>query len=65
MQTYPFPALHTSCPCIGGLNMTTLYCTSARTGMSEAALATYPDAGKTFAAPYLGRGLPEPRVLLK
>ncbi len=65
LQTYPFPALHTSCSCIGGLDMATLYCTSARAGMSDEGLAAYPDAGKTFAAPYAGRGLPEPRVLLK
>jgi sugar lactone lactonase YvrE len=45
--------------------MATLYCTSARAGMSDEGLAAYPDAGKTFAAPYAGRGLPEPRVLLK
>ena len=44
LQTYPFPAPHTSCPCIGGLNLDTLYCTSARAGMDAHALAANPDA---------------------
>ena len=60
-----FAAPHTSCPAFGGADLTTLFCTSARQGMSPHDIAAFPDAGKTFAAPGFGRGLPEPRVLLK
>ena len=65
MKSVAFPAPHTSCPAFGGLDLTTLICTSALEDMSPEALAEYPDAGKTFAAPGAGKGLPEPRVLLK
>ena len=65
LRTYPFPAPHTSCPALGGPDMATLFCTSATQDMTPEALAANPDAGKTFAHPYHGRGLPEPRVLLK
>ena len=65
LRAYPFPAPHTSCPAIGGPDMATLYCTSAQQGMSPDAIAANPDAGKTFRHPYDGKGLPEPRVILK
>jgi len=65
LRAIPFDAPHTSCPAFGGLDLTTLFCTSALAGMSPEALAAAPDAGKTFAAPSGSTGLPEPRVLLK
>ena len=64
-RAYPFPAPHTSCPAIGGPDMATLFCTSALEGMTPEVRAANPDAGKTFSAPYDGKGQPEPRVLLK
>jgi sugar lactone lactonase YvrE len=44
--------------------LATLFCTSAREGMDAAALVADPEAGKTFAVQGLGRGLPEPQVIL-
>ena len=64
LRAVAFDAPHTSCSALGGPDLTTLFCTSAREGMSAADLARYPDAGKTFAAPGIAKGLPEPRVLL-
>ncbi|QYK41695.1 MAG: SMP-30/gluconolactonase/LRE family protein [Paracoccaceae bacterium] len=61
LSTVAFDAPHTSCPAFGG---TTLYCTTALQGMSAAARAAHPDAGATFAATNVARGLPEHRVLL-
>lgn len=57
-------APHSSCPAFGGPSLSTLYVTTARQGMSTAALAACPDAGKTFAVAGVARGLPEPCVLL-
>ncbi|MEZ5799000.1 MAG: SMP-30/gluconolactonase/LRE family protein [Paracoccaceae bacterium] len=57
-------APHSSCPAFGGDDLQTLFVTSARQGMTEAALLACPDAGKTFAFPRTSPGLPEPRVVL-
>lgn len=54
----------TSCPAFGGPDLATLYCTTAAEGMDAAARAANPHAGKTFAAPAVGKGLPEPVVIL-
>ena len=64
LRAVDFPAPHTTCPAFGGLDLTTLFCTSALEGMSPDDIAACPDAGKTFATPSGTRGLPEPRVLL-
>ncbi|MEO6299435.1 MAG: SMP-30/gluconolactonase/LRE family protein [Paracoccaceae bacterium] len=64
LRAVSFDGPHTSCPAFGGPDMTMLYCTTALEGMSPAARAQYPDAGKTFAMDDVARGLPEPRVLL-
>ncbi len=64
LRAIPFPAPHTSCPCLGGTDLTSLYCTSALEEMSPLAIAAAPDSGKTFVVPNAGRGLPEPQVLL-
>lgn len=50
----------TSCM-FGGLDLATLYVTSARWGLSEAALADQPMAGDVFALDVGVRGLAEPR----
>jgi sugar lactone lactonase YvrE len=57
-------APHSACPVFGVPDLTTLYVTTACEGMDAAALATHPDAGKTFAAARAGRGRPEPKVIL-
>lgn len=59
-----FPAAHTSCPAFGGPDLSTLYCTSARQGLSADALAAEPRNGMTFAAPTRTTGQAEPRVIL-
>jgi len=64
LRTVPFDAPHTSCPAFGGEDLSTLYCTTALEGMDPAGRAAHPQAGKTFAAPGVGTGLPEYRVIL-
>ncbi|MEM9032103.1 MAG: SMP-30/gluconolactonase/LRE family protein [Pseudomonadota bacterium] len=59
-----FPALNTSCPAFGGRSLDTLYCTSARQGLSADELTTNPNHGRTFSAEAIGPGLPEYQVLL-
>ena len=57
-------APHASCPAFGGPNLTTLFCTTAREGLSPDTLAANPNSGKTFAAANIARGMPEYRVIL-
>lgn len=57
-------AERSSCPAIGGDDMTTLFVTTAQEGMSVNDLETDPLAGQLFAAPAGARGLPEPAVRL-
>ncbi len=57
-------AAHTSCPAFGGGDLTTLFCTTARQGLSAETLETQPTNGMTFAEPNAGQGQPEHRVLL-
>ncbi len=64
LQTVPFPARHTSCPAFGGPDLATLYCTTARQGLSAETLAAEPENGMTFAAADAGKGRPEPKVIL-
>ena len=59
-----FPAQHTSCPAFGGPDLSTLFCTSARQGVSAADRAAWPLTGQTFAAPVTARGQAEHRVIL-
>jgi sugar lactone lactonase YvrE len=63
-QALAVDAPHSSCPAFGGLDLTTLFVTTAREGMSAEALAAHPDAGKVFALQNAGKGLPEPAVKL-
>jgi sugar lactone lactonase YvrE len=64
LKAVPMGAGQTSCPAFGGEGLSTLYCTSALEGMNAAARAVDPDAGKTFAVPSVGTGLPEPQVMI-
>lgn len=58
------PASQPSCIALGGPNLSTVYATSARVGLSEAALTAEPVAGGLFGAGQHGlRGLPEQRFL--
>lgn len=60
----PFAALHTSCPAFGGPDLSTLYVTTARQGLSPEVLATEPHNGQTFAVASGTRGQPEHQVIL-
>lgn len=57
------PARQASCPAFGGADYATLYVTTAREGMSAAALAEDAHAGKTFHLPVETRGVPAPRFI--
>lgn len=64
LRSVAFPAAHTSCPAFGGPDLSTLYCTSARQGLSAETLAETPDHGRTFAVPGTARGQAEHQVIL-
>lgn len=61
VRTIGFDAPHTSCPAFGG---TTLFCTSALSGMDDAARATHSRAGMTFMAKGVAQGQIEHQVIL-
>jgi len=54
-----------SCPAFGGAGMTTLFCTTAAVGMSDAQLSDTPDAGKLFGAETQSKGQYEHQVILR
>ena len=58
---HDFPATQTSCPAFGGDDLSTLYVTSARVGLSPADTA---EDGKTFAISTDATGQAEHRVIL-
>lgn len=65
LRAVEFPmSPHTSCPAFGGADLTTLYCTTAMEGLDAAARARHADAGRTFMAAGITRGLPEPEMTL-
>ena len=59
----PLPAQKTTCPAFGG-DLSTLYVTSARQGLDDAALTERPASGNVFATTVPVAGLPEPTVIL-
>ncbi len=59
-----FPASQISCPAFGGPNLTDLFATSARDGLSEPVLGEEPQAGGVFCYAGVGRGQAEHRVVL-
>ncbi len=64
LRSIGFDAPHTSCPAFGGEGLTTLFCTTALEGMSEAARTAQPAGGMTFGVADVVRGLQEQRVIL-
>lgn len=64
LQSVEVPASQVSCPSFGGADYSTLFATSARTGLSDSALATEPNAGAVFAFETEFQGLPEYKVIL-
>ena len=64
LQSVAFDAPHTSCPAFGGEGLTTLFCTTALEHMDAAARAAHVHAGMTQAIAGVGKGIPEPQVIL-
>lgn len=64
LRAVDFPAAHTSCPAFGGPDLSTLYCTSARQGVSAEDLTANPEHGRTFAVPNVAKGQAEHQVVL-
>lgn len=57
-ESFTFPGSQTSCPALGGPDLSTLFCTSAAIGVKG------PDDGKTFATPTQLNGQKEHAVIL-
>lgn len=55
-------APNSSCPAFGGADLRTLFCTTARAGMSDADRVAYPSAGCTFALECVAVGQSEHQV---
>ncbi len=56
--------LHSSCPAFGGEDMTTLFCTTARAGLTDAQISDEPRNGMTFSVSDVAQGQREHKVLL-
>ncbi|MEX0283082.1 MAG: SMP-30/gluconolactonase/LRE family protein [Paracoccaceae bacterium] len=64
LRAFPVDAVQSSCPAFGGPDLTTLYCTSARTGLDTDLLEKQPSNGMTFVTPTETRGQAEHRIIL-
>ncbi|WP_375687101.1 SMP-30/gluconolactonase/LRE family protein [Pseudooceanicola sp. LIPI14-2-Ac024] len=64
LHAVPLPTPHSSCPAFGGPDLTTLYVTTARQGLSEDAPGHADFAGKTYVAEVPATGRAEPAVQL-
>lgn len=60
----PLPVSQPTCPAFGGADLSTLYLTSAREGLTQHDLAARPLAGSVFRVGTPFKGLPEARVIL-
>ena len=64
LRAFDVPAVQASCPAFGGPDLSTLYCTSARTGLSDKTLSDQPTNGMVFEIPSQTLGQAEHRVVL-
>lgn len=64
VRAVDIPAKHATCPAFGGSDFTTLYCTSATTGLAPPVADQSPEQGQTFAISDVARGQQEHRVIL-
>lgn len=64
LKSVSFDAVQTSCPAFGGVDLSTLYCTSAAYGLKAPTLEKHPRNGMTFVAENAGRGQKEHQVIL-
>jgi len=65
LRVVPVGGTQSSCPAFGGTGMTTLFCTTAAVGLSDAQRAETPDAGKVFCAETQYKGQYEHQVILR
>lgn len=64
LEAINLPTQHITCPAFGGENLSNLFMTSAREGLSPRQLETQKDAGKTFMARTQTTGQEEHRIVL-
>ena len=64
LRAVEVPGVHATCPAFGGAKLSTLYCTSARQGLSEETIQQEPKNGMTFACADVAIGQAEHRVIL-
>lgn len=64
VESFALPTAHVTCPAMGGKDMSTLFATTARQGLSPEQLAAEPLAGQTFAIVTGLKGLPDYQVIL-
>lgn len=64
LESFALPTSHTTCPALGGPDMSTMLVTTARQGMDDAQLAAEPLAGQTFTIKTNLRGQTEHQVLV-
>jgi xylono-1,5-lactonase len=65
IQAYQVSAPHVTTVGFGGEDLSTLYITTARDGMSPDALALWPQSGDLFSLKSVGRGVAEPLFSVK
>lgn len=64
LRAVKVPGAHSSCPAFGGTDLSDLFCTTARAGLSSDTLDREPDHGQTFVAEGVARGQAEHQVVL-
>jgi len=64
VRAVTFSGAHTTCPGFGGADLSTLFCTTARQGLSREEIDAKPSNGMTFAAEGVAKGQAEHRVIL-
>lgn len=64
LRAVPVGGTQSSCPAFGGPDMSTLFCTTAATGLMPGDPAHTPDAGRLFCAETLSKGQYEHQVIL-
>jgi sugar lactone lactonase YvrE len=64
LRSLAIPAIHSSCPAFGGVDLTTLFCTTAQQGHAADELLANPNHGKTFMLEGVAKGQKEHRVIL-
>lgn len=64
LRAVAVPGPHATCPAFGGADFSTLYVTSAQQGLPAEVAHDQSPHGQTFAIHGVGKGAPEPRVIL-